>query len=447
MRKESEIVIIPGFYSKELDNYRSLHIYLPGSYYLKPDKRYPVLYMHDGQNLFDPSDALFHKSWNMKETADRLIQEGKIQELIIVGIDNNSERGSEYCHFVPEGKTEGRRGLRKCEISRKARGILYEDFILHSVKPYIDANFRTLRDRDNTAMMGSSLGGLVTYLIGFRHPEVFGRLGILSPAFNWADFDILLRVKKEPLRLWMDTGEGEAYYVENTRRVVEALLDKGFIPGEDMAYYQVPGAIHNESSWGGRVGLPLLFLFGNTGRPVSCKLTGRNLIGRKGIEVAVNPIVQYDSGFIMTDIKGSYTVENPDILEIKSDGRVIPKDCGTTGVRYEICGLTDSVSYTVIDELSQTVRIELEIEVPGETPQQEKIFVYAGEFIEAAREGNGKYRCVMTAPRDWGYHFNIFLGESHRIELDRDGQPAPGRIYKAAEDMKLQCRVEGWAAR
>jgi predicted alpha/beta superfamily hydrolase len=377
---------------------------------------------------------------------DKLVSEGKMQEIIVVGIDNNANRASEYCHYIPEARTEGRLGYRKCQINKEARGIRYEEFIINTLKPYIDAHFRTLKDRDNTAMMGSSLGGLVTYSIGFRHPEVFGKLGLISPAFNWADFDKLLEVQKEPLKIWMDNGEGEAYYVENTKRIADALLDKGFIPGEDIAYYLVPDAIHNEESWAKRVNLPLLFFFGTIGKPVSCKLTGRNLVGIQGMKVTVNPIVQYDSGFIMTDINGSFTSENPDIVEIEPRGQVIPKACGTTRVQYEIDGLTDTVEFNVINELSETVRVEFDITVPSDTPQQEKVFVDVGLFIEAKRDENGIYKGVIIVPRDWEYHFGFVMGDAHIREVDKNGKWMEHRVFKFTEDMIIQCKVEGWAA-
>ncbi|HEX3016935.1 MAG TPA: alpha/beta hydrolase-fold protein [Caproicibacter sp.] len=443
MNGKSKNIVIADFYSKELNNYRNIRIYLPQSYETELDKRYPVLYMHDGQNLFDPADSPFKTTWNVHKTVDKLANDGKMKAIIVVGIDNNANRGSEYCHFMPEGRMEGRRGFRKCKISKEARGILYERFIINSLKPYIDAHFRTLKDRDNTALMGSSLGGLVTYFIGFRHPEIFSKLGILSPAFNWADFEKLNDVQKEPLKIWMDTGEGEAYYVENSRKVVNSLLEKGFVPEKDLAYFQVPGAIHNEDCWAKRLRMPLLFFFGNIGKPVSCSLTGRKRIGLKGMDVTVNPIVKYDSGFIMTDINGKFTIENPDILEIEPNGRIIPKACGTTNVKYEKYGLMDNGTYEIINELSETVKLELDIKVPSNTPTQERIFVNVGEIIEATKDKNGIYKCIITVPRDWGYHYNILMGDAHIRELDVNGKPVEN-IFQATDNMKIQYTVEKW---
>lgn len=445
MSEEFKIITIPDFYSKELDNHRYIRVYLPKSYENSPDKHYPVLYMHDGQNLFDSSDSLFKETWNVHKTVDKLINEEKIKEIIVVGIDNNTDRGSEYCHFMPEGRTLGRMGFRTYETNREVKGILYEEFIINSLKPYIDSNFRTLTDRDNTAMMGSSLGGLVTYNIGFRHPEVFGMLGLVSPAFNWSDFDKLLEIKKEPLKIWMDCGEGEAYYVDNSRRVIDALLDIGYVPGEELVYYQVPNAIHNEACWAKRIHMPLLFFFGTTGKPVSCELAGRNVVGKKGFEVFVNPIVQYESGFAQTDINGKYTVENPDVMEIKPNGLVIPKTCGSTRVTYEKDWVKDSVVFNVIDELSETVTIGLDIQVPSNTPPQEKIRVSIGEMLEPKRNENGIYQCSITVPRDWGYHFSIFMGDTYIGEVDKNGRPIGSTVFKATEDMNIEYKVERWA--
>lgn len=442
--EENRSIVLSDFYSEELDNYRKIRIYLPESYADNPNRHYPVLYMHDGQNLFDRKDTPFKESWNVHKTADRLAGEGKIEEIILVGIDNNTNRFGEYCHYMPAGKTYGRMGVLKCDTEVKASGILYEKFIINTLKPYIDKHFRTLNGPENTALMGSSLGGLVTYFIGFRHPEVFGKLGVVSPAFNWADYDKVLDIRKEPLKIWMDAGEGEAYYVENTRRVIYNLLDKGFVQGTDFAYYQVPGAIHNEEHWAKRVALPLLFFFGNLGKPVSCTLAGRRIIGLTGMDVTVNPIVKYDSGFIMTDVNGKYIPEDPSILGIEPVGHVIPKLTGTTRVRYEMDGVSDTADFTVTEELSETVRIELAIRVPLSTPPQEKIWISAGELREAVKSEDGIYRCVMTVPRDWGYHFTVFLGEKQIGELDKNEKPVKSRIFQATEDRVIYHDVESW---
>lgn len=441
----SKIIVIHDFYSRELNNYRNIRVYLPRSYDKDPTRRFPVLYMHDGQNIFEPENNMFHKSWNVHKTADLLINEGLMKEIIIVGIDNNQERSSEYCHIAPEYKTYGRMGAQEYSASREAKGMLYEKFILNSLKPYIDANFRTFTDRENTAMMGSSMGGLVTYYIGFRHPEVFGQLGIISPALHWLDFNQLLAIPKEPMKVWMDTGEEEAYYVDNARSMLNHLLEHGFIAGKDIAYYQVPNAIHNEEDWAKRVKLPLLFLFGSIGRPVSCKITGRKEVGLHGMGVTVNPIVQYDSGFMMTDVQGKYTSDDPNILEIYPNGMVLPKACGTTKVNYEMDGVKEFANYTVIDYLPDTVRIELEITVPAHTPKDSKVFVYAGGYHETQRNEQGNYGLQFTIPRDWGYHFEVFLGEEHIGELDKDGQPVRRRLFQAVKDMKLECNVQRWA--
>ena len=177
-------ILIRELASEELHNVRKIRVYLPPSYRETGTRRYPVLYMHDGQNVFSGSGGMFGGSWEVDLAAERLFGEGVIEEIIIVGIDNNAERSDEYCHVAPAKFSAGRMGLRDYEKEKHPKGLLYEHFLIHTVKPYIDKNFRTLADRENTALMGSSLGGLVTYFIGLRNPSVFGKLGIVSPAFH-----------------------------------------------------------------------------------------------------------------------------------------------------------------------------------------------------------------------------------------------------------------------
>lgn len=436
-------ISVKELFSEELQNARKIRIYLPPSYCETETKRYPVLYMHDGQNIFSGAEGIFGGSWEVDLTAERLIRARVIEEIIIVGIDNNSERSDEYCHVAPDKFSAGRMGLTDYEKTKNPKGIRYENFLIQTVKPYIDEHFRTLSDRENTALMGSSLGGLVTYFIGLRHPEVFGKLGIISPAFHWLDFNHLLQLSGQPLKIWVDAGEGEGHYVENSRKVVRNLLAQGMKAGENLAYYQVPGAIHNETNWRERVHMPLIFLFGNIGSPVSCKLSGRKVFGIRGMQYRqINPEICFPNNLRMTALDGEYSVEDESILKVDSFGTVFPVKPGCTKVRFSYDGCIAVEEYSIIEELSDLVHVHLKVIAPA---TEEKIYVTGcGSMHALRRENDGSYSYTFTVPRDWGFPVTVMKGEKHIAEADACSGRFKSRTLFAKENMEFTFRVEAW---
>lgn len=180
------LITIKNFHADKLNNNRNVYVYLPVLYKSQPENKYPVLYIHDGQGLFKPN-PFSRQSWRVAETVDRLISEKKIQEIIVVGIESNiHDRGNEFSHTINDGSLSV---YGAPEIT--CEGELYEDFVLNQVKPYIDSHFGTLSDSDNTAMVGSSMGGLVTYNISFRHPDIISKVAIILPYFIKLDLNTL----------------------------------------------------------------------------------------------------------------------------------------------------------------------------------------------------------------------------------------------------------------
>lgn len=250
------------FESKILGNRRTIAVYLPPGYDRDLHQRYPVLYMHDGQNLFDESTS-FAGEWRADETAERLIGEAKIRPVIIVAIANaGAARVVEYTPSRDESWGAGEGG----GASQYAR------FLLEEVKPFIDRTYRTLPDRGNTAVGGSSLGGLVSLYIAAEHPEQFGLCAAVSPSLWWNDQEIIRRIRRDPewtrnCRIWLDMGtdEGEANpgrNVATTRELAMVLQGAGRRPGRDFKYLEVRGGQHNEPAWAARFDQVLVYLFG-----------------------------------------------------------------------------------------------------------------------------------------------------------------------------------------
>jgi predicted alpha/beta superfamily hydrolase len=235
---------------------RPILVYLPPSYESQPTRRFPVLYLHDGQNVLDSRTAFGGVEWAADETAERLIGEGSIEPLILVAVGNTADRMDEYTQTVDSGEGAG------------GDADLYGRLLVEELKPVIDSRYRTQPGADTTGLCGSSLGGLVTMYLGLTHSEVFGRLGVVSPSVWWDSRDIVDRVQaltaKLPLRIWEDIGTAEGSGsgpVNDARALRDALLAKGWQVDVDLAYREYAGAQHNETAWAARFDEILKFLF------------------------------------------------------------------------------------------------------------------------------------------------------------------------------------------
>jgi predicted alpha/beta superfamily hydrolase len=250
-----------GFESRILGNRRTLTVHLPPGYG-RERRRYPVLYMHDGQNVFDDDRAAFGVSWRAAETADRLAVEKRIRPVILVGIDNTPQRLDEYGPWADP--THGGGG----------RADDYAAFVLDEVKPFIDRTYRTLPGRADTGVCGSSMGGLVSLMMAWRNSGEIGLCAVMSPSLWWARGRILDELEDDSAwmrrtRLWlcMGTREGRrrghvSPHLERTRRLVGLFDAAGLIPGRDYCYWEVAGGEHNEAAWAARFDKVLLYLFG-----------------------------------------------------------------------------------------------------------------------------------------------------------------------------------------
>jgi len=243
-----------GFQSRHLDVPHDVLVYLPPGYDDAPTRRYPVLYLQDGQNLFDEATA-FSREWQVDETAQRLIEAGEIEPLIIVGVANAGERRLD--EYTP---TRDRRHRAGGGASRYGRMLVEE------LKPFVDGTYRTRPDAASTGLGGSSLGGLLTLYLGLQYSGMFWRLAVLSPSVWWDERFIVRRVRllsfKPPLRIWLSVGTSEAEGVEDAARALrDALVEKGWREGEDLAFTVVDGARHEEAAWAGQVEPVLRFLF------------------------------------------------------------------------------------------------------------------------------------------------------------------------------------------
>jgi len=242
------------FRSRFLRNQRDLIVYAPPGYAELPARHFPVLYLHDGQNLFDGATSFIPgQDWHVGQTADHCIQSCVVAPLIIVGMYNTKARLREYTPtHVP--KLGGGRADR------------YAKFLIEEVKPFIDREYRTLSGSQYTGIGGSSLGGLVSLYLGLKYSHIFGKIAALSPSVWWNQ-QVIHRFARSAViepgpRIWLDIGTREGpRIVPQVAKFRDVLLEKGWKLGHDLHYEVVEGAEHNEAAWAQRVGPFLQFLY------------------------------------------------------------------------------------------------------------------------------------------------------------------------------------------
>ena len=234
---QPNVHVLPPMTMPGLNRQRTIRIYLPPGYETS-NVRYPVLYMHDGQNLFDDATSYIGE-WNVDETLNELSKTRHL-DLIVVGIDNGLElrvRELNPWDNPEHGAGEGRQ---------------YTNFIVSVVKPYIDKTYRTKPDRAHTGIMGSSLGGLISHYAVFEHPEIFSKAGIFSPAYWYApyvfDFTAYHALPKNTRLYFYAGGKEDASMVPNMQRVVDTLRERRF-PDKNLRVEVNADAQHNETAW------------------------------------------------------------------------------------------------------------------------------------------------------------------------------------------------------
>lgn len=248
-----------NFPSASLQQSHDVLVYLPPGYESDSRRRYPVLYLQDGQNVFDGDTAFVRgQEWQVDDSAESMIRSGRLKPLIVVAISNAGEKRID--EYAP---------TRDPKTGRGGRAYLYGRMLLTEVKPFIDSTYRTLPGRPHTGLGGSSLGGLLSLYLGLKHSDVFGKLAVMSPSVWWDNRTILKMVDAFDGRyrpsIWLDIGTNEGSRPDQSVRDVRTLRDacvaRGWKMGRSLKYYEAIGADHSERSWSERVPLMLSFLF------------------------------------------------------------------------------------------------------------------------------------------------------------------------------------------
>jgi len=246
-----------AFSSIYLSAPRDLVVYLPPDFGRNPEQTYPVLFLHDGQNLFDPTTSFIPgQTWQVRESADAAIEAHEVTPLIIVGIYNAGDRRiAEYTH--------------ECDWERGGgHADEYGLMLTRELIPFIAARYPIRLEREQTAIGGSSLGGLVSLFLGLRHPAIFGKLAILSPSVWWNNRSILGYLNEraaeiwERPRTWLDVGDREGgRTLKDAEMLARRLKANGWSTPETLHFERVRGGAHDEPSWARRVRPMLRYLF------------------------------------------------------------------------------------------------------------------------------------------------------------------------------------------
>ena len=249
-----------AFPSQILGNQRDVLVYLPKGYRRSHTQRYPVLYLHDGQNVFDAATSFAGVEWGVDETAQRLTAAKLIEPIIIVAVANTGEdRIHEYSPTAARIDA-----LKRMQSNGSLR--IYGRFLIEELKPFIDRKYRTKREAEFTGLGGSSLGGLATLVLGLWFPNYFTRLAVMSPSIWWDDcaiykiVDALDETAKPLLKIWLDTGTREEGW-ERARELRDRLVEKGWRLHDDLYYVEADGSDHSEGAWAARMDPVLRFLF------------------------------------------------------------------------------------------------------------------------------------------------------------------------------------------
>jgi predicted alpha/beta superfamily hydrolase len=250
---------------------RNVDVWLPPGYAEQPEQRYAVLYMHDGQNVFDPRTSTLGVDWGVDETMTRLLGEGQVQPAIVVGVWCTARRFAEY---APRKALQLLVDPALAQSPTAAQGLLsdhYLRFLVEELKPFVDGIYRTQPDSAHTFILGSSMGALISLYALCEYPEVFGGAGAVSthwPAGQGVMLHYLRRNLPDPRthKIYFDFGtetldaEYEPYQVQADALVTAA----GYQPGRTWITRKFPGEDHSEHAWRKRVDLPLRFLLGNS---------------------------------------------------------------------------------------------------------------------------------------------------------------------------------------
>jgi predicted alpha/beta superfamily hydrolase len=434
------------FQSKYLKFTPPVIVYLPKDY-AASGKKYPVLYAHDGQNLFDAKTS-FAGEWQMDENLDILVKEGHIDGVIIVGIWNTANRIGDYTPTLINN-----------EYVKNQGGNLtnYAKFIIEELKPFIDSNYRTLPDRKNTGLIGSSLGGLASFYLLGMYPEVFGKAAAISASFWWDDERVIADMDKmkfpKDVKIYLDGGfkEGadESSMIKYMRDVYQKLKTKFKLKDLDnIFYYEDLVGTHSEKDWAKRGKMPLLYLYGKIVKtPGMLLLRTEPEIYKEGDVLKISADIQVNPHLLFTLYNTDLKSGNPKIIEISKDGKGLCKSAGKTDLSLKFGGQTYKQTLNVLPKIDGMVYTL--VRVKSEEP--------VGEIMAVVVKMNdGPTNIVHTYAAASNLHFNFLISypvnsklvlnfqtKDGKAAVQTSGSPYIKMVY-CKEDQVVDVLLKSW---
>lgn len=430
---------------------RRVRIYLPLAYDQNPTQRFSVLYMHDGQNLFDPG-APFGE-WQVDETIDALVAANEIEPLLVVAIDNSPDRMSDYT-FDTDATYGG------------GNGDAYLQAVVQRIKPWVDHHFRTQCEGEQTGLIGSSLGGLISFRAVETYPEIFGRVACVSSSFWWNDNSVLPRLIAHPVvlprRLWIDGGNQEGALDESglssvlrdNRAMVKALLQQGAELGDNLVVWEDLGGQHNEPTWAQRLPNMLRYLW--TDRTLTPENADWSAVHIYARDVASNGstsfVVQLQGPDFMASAFGADTLEadasSPTQLDI-GWGRL--SSTAEQAVMLVPTAGTLHTADVVQFGLAGSTAIGLEVQVPANTERVQLsgnldvLTAWAETGVPLSLDEDGLYRVLLVLPRESGFEYKYHQGSWSTVEKGAADEELANRAGYTREPLVRRDEVLRWA--
>ncbi len=436
-------VVFPRFPSQRLGNQRQVTVLVPPG-----DGPAPVLYAHDGQNLLDPARAAFGQAWELDEAAARLWADG--HRFLVVAIDNTAGRIDEYTPVPDPGYGGG-------------GGEAYLDFVLDELKPFIDFHFATACEAADTAMLGSSLGGLISLHAGRTRADQVGRVAAMSPSLWWNDQWTLAQFQQQvaasPIVLWLDAGTAEGT-TSSVRTQVRAVRDRalalGHVFGRDLGSYEAERAEHDEASWRDRLDAVLRFLFARDDAPpdLAYAWVDHNPLGVGG--GAGDAVMQWvwRDGRRLTPPANlvTWSVEAGP-AQVGASGQVVGVGAGTATVRAAAGGLVATTTVEVRADPGAEVELIFSADAPATTPASDVVHLtgstpslgtWDGGAIGLLDLGRGRWRTTALVPSGGAVEYKYTRGSWDTVEKAEDGSELPNRGVLADRPRLVRDRIAAW---
>ncbi|MFN3197272.1 MAG: alpha/beta hydrolase-fold protein [Bradymonadia bacterium] len=444
---------------------RRVIVYLPASYDADPARRFPVMYMHDGQNLFDPREAFGGQAWEADDTFDRLTAEGVIEPVIVVAVDNTVDRIWDYTPTVDPGEGIGG-GLP-----------VYGRWLTEQLKPFIDARLRTVCDPEHTGIGGSSLGGLASLWLLDNHQDHFGRALCMSSSLWWNDtaaldeMPALAATWRPGNRLWLDAGNlenggfdgdgnGLVSVVEHSRQARDLLIAGGLTFGDDLAYLETPLDPHNEGAWRRRLPDALTYMWAPDTEDappaeLSLRVYGDAVAGGVAVATAVDATLPSGARVTLPASALTFEVDDPEIATVTPGGEVSGLAGGETTLRVRLRAAPEVGTEGRIQVGGDgTVQVTFDITVPPNTPPGDTIYLNGDAVALGTWQAEAAVPMQPAGDRRWTLTLDLPPGpiefKAHRgnwgtVEKGAFGEEIGNRQAEAAEGVTIEGTVLNWA--